>query len=67
MFSAVLNVAVEAINAVIGAAITVLGTAADSLLGSSGLMGIILAGTLLYMLWPSDDDSSEPINTQPGA
>lgn len=67
MFNAVLNVAVEAVNAVIGAAITVLDTAVSSLFGSNGIMGIAIAGVLLYMLWPSDEESQQRRATQSGA
>lgn len=56
MFNAVLNVAVEAVNSVIGAAITVLESAADSIFGGSGVIGLAIAGALLYFIWPSDED-----------
>lgn len=56
-FSATLNVAVEAVNAVLGAAITVLGEALDGVLGGgSTLLTVAVIGALAYFLWPSDDD-----------
>lgn len=60
LFSAVLNVAVEAVNALVGGAISVLSNAADAIFGGSGsLLLLVGLGLLAWKFIGVGDDDDE--------
>lgn len=65
IFVAVVDVIVEALNALITGAITVLGTVADSLLNGAGgmLLPLLLGGALLYFVFTKDEESDNELRS----